>query len=102
MAGPALTDLLLGNVSPSGKLPVTFPRAAGQIPLYYNKKNSGRPNDTHEYKSFTSSYVDIDTTPLYPFGYGLSYSSFSYSNFKISQASIGFGENMTVTATVKN
>jgi beta-glucosidase len=49
MAGPALTDLILGNVSPSGKIPLTFLRASGQIPLYYNKKNTGRPNDTHEY-----------------------------------------------------
>jgi beta-glucosidase len=102
MAGPALTDLLLGNVSPSGKLPVTFLRAAGQIPLYYNKKNTGRPNDTHEYQPYTSSYIDIDSTPLFPFGFGLSYSSFSYSNLKLSKNAISFGESMIVSATVKN
>lgn len=88
MAGPALTELIIGNTSPSGKLPVTFPRAVGQIPIYYNKKNTGKPNDTHEYIQYTSCYLDIDNTPLYCFGYGLSYSSFSYSNFKISKQSI--------------
>jgi beta-glucosidase len=102
MAGPALTDLLLGKVSPSGKLPITFPRAAGQIPLYYNKKNGGRPNDTHEYIPLLSGYMDIDSTPLFPYGFGLSYSSFSYSDFKMSQTTIGFGEDMTVSATVTN
>ncbi len=86
MAGPAISDLVLGVVSPSGKLPVTFLRAVGQIPLYYNKKNTGRPNDTHEYQPFTSSYLDIDTTPLFPYGFGLSYSTFAYSDLKLSQS----------------
>ncbi len=86
MAGPAISDLVLGVVSPSGKLPVTFLRAVGQIPLYYNKKNTGRPNDTHEYQPFTSSYLDIDTTPLFPYGFGLSYSTFTYSDLKLSQS----------------
>lgn len=102
MAGPAIADLVLGNVSPSGKLPITFLRALGQIPLYYNKKNSGRPNDTHEYIPFTSSYIDIDPTPLFPYGFGLSYTSFSYSNLKLSKTSIGFGDSLLVSATVKN
>lgn len=102
MAGPALTDLILGNVSPSGKLPLTFLRATGQIPLYYNKKNGGRPNNTHEYIPFTTSYIDIDSTPLYPYGYGLSYTTFSYSNFKISRTSFAIGESILVTAVVKN
>jgi len=102
MAGPAIADLVLGNVSPSGKLPVTFLRATGQIPLYYNKKNSGRPNDTHEYIPFTSSYLDIDSTPLFPYGFGLSYSSFSYTNLKLSKASIGFSDSLLVSATIKN
>ncbi len=102
MAGPALSDLILGNVSPSGKLPVTFLRASGQIPLYYNKKNTGRPNDSHEYQPFTSSYVDIDSTPLFSYGFGLSYTTFSYSNLKLSKTSIAFGESLIVSATVKN
>lgn len=102
MAGPALTDLILGNVNPSGKLPITFLRAEGQIPLYYNKKNSGRPNDTHEYQPFTSSYIDIDSTPLFPYGFGLSYTSFSYSNLKVSRTSFAIGESIIVSATVKN
>lgn len=102
MTGPALAELLLGNVSPSGKLPITFLRAGGQIPLYYNKKNTGRPNETHEYQPFTSSYVDIDSTPLFPYGFGLSYTTFSYSNLKLSKSSIAFGESLIVSATVKN
>lgn len=91
MAGPALADLIIGNVSPSGKLPITFPRTVGQIPLYYNKKNTGRPNNTHDYIPFTSSYIDSDTTPLFPYGFGLSYAFFTYSNLKMSKTSIGFG-----------
>lgn len=102
MAGPALTDLILGTTSPSGKLPITFPRTVGQIPLYYNKKNTGRPNNTHEYIPFTSSYIDTDTTPMYPYGFGLSYTTFSYSNFKQSKTTISFGESLLVSATVKN
>lgn len=102
MAGPALSDLILGNVSPSGKLPITFLRASGQIPLYYNKKNGGRPNNTHEYVPYTSSYIDIDSTPLFPYGFGLSYTTFSYSNLKLSKTAIGFGESLIVSATVKN
>lgn len=91
MTGPALVDLIFGEVSPSGKLPVTFLRSIGQIPTYYNKKNTGRPNDTHSYVPFTSSYIDIDSTPLFPFGYGLSYSTITYSNLKLSRKTIGFG-----------
>ena len=102
MAGPALVDLIIGNISPSGKLPISFLRAQGQIPLYYNKKNTGRPNNTHNYIPFTSSYLDIDSTPLFPFGFGLSYTTFSYSNFKMSRTSFGFGESILVTATIKN
>ena len=71
MAGPALVDLIFGKVSPSGKLPVSFLRALGQIPTYYN--------------------IDIDSTPLFPFGFGLSYSNITYSNLKLSRKSIGFG-----------
>ena len=102
MAGPALTDLILGNVAPSGKLPITFLRTSGQIPLYYNKKNTGRPNNTHDYIPFKSCYIDIDSTPLFPYGFGLSYTTFSYSNLKLSRTSFGFGESILVTATVKN
>jgi len=91
MAGPALADLIIGNTSPSGKLPVSFPRVVGQIPIYYNKKNTGRPNNTHNYIPFTSCYIDIDPQPLFPFGFGLSYTTFSYSNFKMSRTSIKFG-----------
>jgi beta-glucosidase len=102
MAGPALADLIIGTTSPSGKLPVSFPRTVGQIPLYYNKKNTGRPNDTHAYEPFTSCYIDIDPQPLFPFGFGLSYTTFTYSNLKLSKTSLGFGENLLVSVTVKN
>lgn len=102
MAGPALADLILGVTSPSGKLPITFPRTVGQIPTYYNKKNTGRPNNTHEYQPFTSSYIDCDTTPLFSYGFGLSYTIFSYSNFKQSKTKLTIGESLLVSATVKN
>lgn len=102
MAGPALADLILGKKSPSGKLPISFPRTVGQIPIYYNKKNTGRPNNTHEYIPFTSCYIDIDHQPLFPFGFGLSYTSFAYVNLKLSKKIIVFGESLLASITVKN
>ena len=102
MTGPALVDLIFGKTSFSGKLPTTFLRSIGQIPTYYNKKNTGRPNDSHEYVPFTSSYIDIDSTPLFPFGFGLSYATITYSNLKLSRKAIGFGESLIATATIKN
>ena len=102
MAGPALADLILGKKSPSGKLPISFPRTVGQIPIYYNKKNTGRPNNTHEYIPFTSCYIDTDHQPLFPFGFGLSYTSFAYVNLKLSKKIIVFGESLLASITVKN
>src|SRR3989454_12132173 len=79
--GPALASVVFGDVSPSGKPPVTFPRAVGQIPIYYNHKNTGRPAGTDKY---TSKYTDLPSSPLFPFGYGLSYTSFEYKDLKLS------------------
>ncbi len=79
--GPALAAVLFGDVSPSGKLPVTFPRAVGQIPLYYNHKNTGRPTGPDKY---SSKYIDLPVTPLFPFGHGLSYTTFSYSDLRLA------------------
>lgn len=88
-AGNAMADVLFGTVNPSGKLPVTFPRSLGQVPLYYNHKNTGRPlskekTDKCEYERFRSNFMDECTTPLYPFGYGLSYTQFNYSDINVS------------------
>jgi beta-glucosidase len=80
--GAALGEILFGMASPSGRLPVTFPRATGQVPVYYNHKNSGRPIDPNG--AFKSRYVDIPNAPLFPYGYGLTYTSFEYSNLKVS------------------
>src|SRR5256884_267409 len=79
--GPALAAVLFGDVSPSGKLPATFPRSVGQIPLYYNHKNTGRPTRPDKY---TSKYIDLPVTPLFPFGHGLSYTTFGYSDLRLS------------------
>lgn len=81
MAGPAIVDLLFGIANFSGRLPVSFPKNQGQIPLYYNKKNTGRPD--------IQGYIDMDPLPLYPFGYGLSYSQIEVSLIDQSSASIG-------------
>ena len=86
-AGPAVADVLFGDVNPSGKLPVTWPRAIGQLPIYYNRLPTGRP--TLPNNRFTLHYIDEAITPLYPFGWGLSYTQFAYSDAAIAQKQIG-------------
>lgn len=98
--GHAVADVLFGDVSPSGKLPVTVPRAVGQIPLYYNHKPTGRPAE--ENNRFTSKYLDVPTTPRYPFGFGLSYTTFAYRDLALSAPSIGANDTLRVTVTVEN
>ncbi|SEM57306.1 beta-glucosidase BglX [Paenibacillus sp. OV219] len=93
-AGPAIADVLFGAVNPSGKLPVTFPRHSGQVPIYYNAKKTGRPQ--------MKRYADADVTPLYPFGHGLSYTSFSYEELEVEQAAVKLGESVTVSARIRN
>ncbi|MDD8017113.1 MAG: glycoside hydrolase family 3 N-terminal domain-containing protein [Bacteroidota bacterium] len=98
--GNALANVLFGDVNPSAKLPVSFPRNVGQIPLYYNYKSTGRPlSDSDKY---TSRYLDAPNTPLYPFGYGLSYTTFTYGNLKVSSGTIKKDQNVTVSVEVKN
>lgn len=99
-AGDAIADVLFGDVNPSGKLPVTFPKYVGQVPMYYNHKNTGRPYDPKN--NYTSYYADYDNSPLYPFGYGLSYTKFVYDNLKLSSKKISKTEAMKISVEVKN
>jgi beta-glucosidase len=102
-SGNAIAQVLYGDYNPSGKLPMSFPKAVGQEPLYYNHKSTGRPGDGQPTESvFWSHYIDLDSTPLYPFGYGLSYSKFEYSNLKLSDIAFGAGGKITVSVDVKN
>ncbi|MDZ7267728.1 MAG: glycoside hydrolase family 3 C-terminal domain-containing protein [candidate division KSB1 bacterium] len=97
--GHAVADVLFGAVNPSGKLPVTFPRSEGQIPLYYNFKQTGRPPGEDKY---TSKYLDFTSTPLFPFGYGLSYTTFTYSNLRLSAAKIRRQDSLRVSVEIQN
>ena len=99
-AGPAIADVLFGDYNPSGKLTITFPRNTGQIPVYYNMKNTGRPFDLDN--KYTSKYLDIPNTPLYPFGFGLSYTSFEYSPLTVDKKEMGPDDSLMVSVTVKN
>src|SRR6267154_2453129 len=99
-AGNATADVLFGDVNPSGRLPVTFPRVLGQVPLYYNHRNTGRPPDVNN--KFSSKYIDVPVTPRYPFGFGLSYTTFAYSNLKLSAARARASDSITATVTVAN
>jgi len=102
-AGNAIADILFGDATPTGKLTATFPRSVGQIPIYYNHKNTGRPSlPTNADDRYKSRYVDLPDTPLYPFGYGLSYTTFEYSDLKLSKKEIGKSETLTVSVTIKN
>ncbi len=97
--GHAVADVLFGDANPSGKLPVTFPRALGQVPIYYNYKNTGRPFSSDK---FTSKYLDIPNTPLFPFGFGLSYTSFEYTNLRLGANRIHMKDSLRVSVAVKN
>lgn len=98
--GHAVADILFGDVNPSGKLPITFPRNVGQIPLYYAHKSTGRPPSGDE--RYTSGYIDEHWTPLYPFGFGLSYTSFSYSAPRLSTQRLASTQVLSVAVTVTN
>jgi beta-glucosidase len=98
--GNAVADVLLGKVNPGGKLPVTFPRAVGQMPFYYNHKATGRPAKDED--KYTSKYIDAPWTPLFPFGYGLSYTTFRYSDLAVTPAEIPPSGRVTVTVAVTN
>ncbi len=116
MGGPAIADLLFGEANPSGKLPVTFPRKVGQIPIYYSQKPSGKPVSSHNYVhmdhipvraaqtslGMAASHLDTHYTPLYPFGFGLSYSRFSYNHLVLSQHKMAMDDTLFVSVTISN
>ncbi len=102
MAGDAVADILFGNYNPSGKLTMTFPRSVGQIPIYYNHKNTGRPSDPDKVQGlmiYVSNYIDQNEIPLYPFGYGLSYTQFKYGDIKLSDTQVT-GKDKSLTAKI--
>ena len=101
-AGDAIADALLGKVNPSGKLTMSFPQNVGQIPLYYNHKNTGRPLTGQWFSKFQSNYIDVSNEPLYPFGYGLSYTQFEYGDIQLSSKQLKGNQKLTVTVQVKN
>lgn len=116
MTGPAISDLLFGEVSPSGRLPVSFPKMVGQIPIYYNHKHTGRPPSPETVSrmdeievgakqtslGMTAFHFDAGYKPLFPFGYGLSYADFEYSNLKLSTYEIGFDEKISIQVEITN
>lgn len=98
--GNAVADVLFGDVNPGGKLPVTFPRAVGQVPIYYNHLNTGRPSDPKN--KYSSKYLDVAWTPLYPFGYGLSYTTFELSDLKLEAERIRTTDSVRASVEVRN
>lgn len=103
MAGVAIADVIAGDYNPSAALTMSFPRHVGQLPLYYNHKNTGRPVDPKDPRvDYRSFYLDEENTPLYPFGYGLSYTSFEIGNLKLDRTELGKNGQLTVTADVTN
>ena len=101
-AGPAIADVLFGDQNPSGKITATFPRNVGQIPIYYSYRNTGRPLQGDNFQKFRSNYLDVSNTPLYPFGYGLSYTSFNYSDIVLSSAKMKGNQQLIAKITVTN
>ncbi len=101
-AGNAIARVLFGDYNPSGKLPATFPRTVGQVPIFYNHLPTGRPFDGKGDAKFRSNYLDESNEPLYPFGYGLSYTTFTYSDIKLGKETLKGDESLTATVTLSN
>ena len=101
-AAEAISDVLFGDVNPSGKLPVSFPRSVGQIPLFYNHKNTGRPHRGDKFEKFRSNYLDVPNTPQYAFGYGLSYTTFDYGDVRLSADKMSESGSIEATVRVTN
>ena len=101
-AGFAIPDVLFGDVNPSGKLTTTWPQNVGQVPLFYNHKNTGRPLSGPWFQKFQSNYLDVSNDPLYPFGFGLGYSSFTYGDLKLSAASLKGNQTLTASIVITN
>jgi len=103
-AGDAIADVLLGDAAPSGRLTVTMPQALGQVPLYYNHLNTGRPVEKgfNKYRKYASNYLEVRNDPLYPFGYGLTYTTFSYSDLSLSSATMQTDGSVEASIMVKN
>jgi len=102
-AGNSIADVLFGKVNPSGKLSTTFPQNVGQVPLYYAHKNTGRPlAEGKWFEKFRSNYLDVSNDPLYPFGFGLSYTTFGYSDVKLSSNTLSKGKSITASITLNN
>ena len=101
-AGNSIADVLFGKVNPGGKLPMTFPRTEGQIPIYYNHYNTGRPAKNNTDRNYVSAYIDLDNDPAYPFGFGLSYTSFKYSDFNLSSTELKGNQTLTASIMVTN
>ena len=99
-AGNAIADLIIGRASPSGRTAVTWPRAIGQIPIFFSERPSGRPFDVKD--KFTSKYLDVTNEPLFPFGYGLSYGRFKHANLRISPPRIGIDDTLHIEVDVVN
>jgi beta-glucosidase len=112
MGGPAIAKIVLGRSAPSGRLPITFPRTVGQVPIYYAHLNTGRPAAESELgvpmgnpaqpAGYTSKYIDVDFTPEYPFGYGLTYSTIEYSKPRLSSPVLRGDQSITVSAEIAN
>lgn len=101
-AGNAIADVLFGDYNPSGKLTMTFPRNVGQVPVYYSHRTTGRPNPGDEFQKFRSNYLDVPNSPLFSFGYGLSYTSFAYSNIVLSKNALKGNEQITASIKLTN
>jgi beta-glucosidase len=103
-AGLAISDVLFGDVNPSGKLTATFPMNVGQVPIFYNHKNTGRPlgNTEGKFEKFKSNYLDVRNEPLYPFGYGLSYTTFKYDNLQLDTTKIDANGSINISVEVTN
>ena len=103
-AGDAICDVLFGDKVPSGKLTVTMPQSLGQVPIYYNHLNTGRPvpEDANRYFKYQSNYLDVRNDPLFPFGFGLSYTTFNYSDVRLSNAQMRLNDSVDATVTVTN